>query len=149
MLIGTKLFEAGVVEVERILTAEDSPAARTAGGWVTFAKVVHQGRFRRMPVLDGRQARGAVWAEVSGGHWVVRCPFCGLGCWAHETLPFVCLEGCGNQQNGYRPMAVRFPVMRRVIEGVLWRRPVVATRNWRVGETVHNLMVENRRHGII
>ena len=91
--------------------------------------------------------RGSVRAEINHGRWIARC-LCGG---AEDVAPaepvFYCLS-CGNADNDGRVMTIEFPADRAAIEEALLKRPEMETRNWLPGESVDDLITENRKHGL-
>ena len=91
---------------------------------------------------------------MSEGRWVADCPEgCGNALCVSEAEPYFLCHICGSPANGGRWYRVGFPAAKRQIERELLKRPLnharlPATRNWRPGETVEQLVEENRRHGV-
>jgi hypothetical protein len=74
--------------------------------------------------------------------WMADCPRpCGGAEVVSPDSPFLC-GSCG------ATCAVVWPAERDDIEAVLAARPDPMTRNWSPGETVRDLIAENRAHGI-
>jgi len=93
--------------------------------------------------VDGRLAPAV--AYVNHGRLVADCPTdgCGGALLVHRTAglflcPY-CLVG---------PRRIVTPRDLDAIEAMLGMRPVLTTRNWRPGETLADLRLENAAHGI-
>lgn len=89
------------------------------------------------------------------GRWVARCPR--PGCPSAEAYGpgltgerFWCRPGDRGELGGcgFRCPA-QWPAQMELIEQLLLVRPVAATRNWKPGEPVHDLLAENVMHGIL
>lgn len=93
------------------------------------------------------RARGELHAYVNHSNWVVDCVFCRDALVAEPGEPFFCPNCCMVSNNGLA-MAVIFPDNRAEIERVLLMRPDPEKRNWKLGETVEQLVAENIEHGI-
>lgn len=83
-------------------------------------------------------------AFVHQDRWIAECPM--PGCQSCEYVTpcfpfFVCTSSCGQG-----PFKVVFPKNKEAIEAELLKRPVRATRNWLLGETVAGLKRENKQH---
>lgn len=97
------------------------------------------------PMITDWKPRGDVEAIINDGRWLVQCPLTGCG-GAERVDPdwplAVCTarDGCGSG-----PFRVIFPppAKRAAIEAELVIRPVMATRNWKPGETPAQLRKEN------
>jgi hypothetical protein len=92
-------------------------------------------------------------AYVNHGNWIADCPFCPSAQLISFNDPrFLCASGecCVNAavKGAYVPVVVPTPSNRAAIEEALLKRPVMASRNWRPGETVPQLRAENKEHGI-
>lgn len=93
-------------------------------------------------------------ARVVHGVWIASCS-CGArglptpGCVVFMDTPLGWCVRCSNRGwgGGWRRVVVPPEDDRRVIEAILRARPDPTTRNWRPGETVGDLAVENRAHG--
>lgn len=101
-----------------------------------FARLTGEARFAL------REA-GAIVAYVNHGRWVGDCA-CGSGVSLDPTFATArCMGfGCGAV---YRDVV--WPADREAIEAVLSLRRTWASRNWLPGETVADLIAENRAHG--
>lgn len=88
--------------------------------------------------------RAPVLARAYAGHWIADCPRCAYAVALRFGSPVFDCRDCG------LGVEVRWPseTMRHGIERLLMLRPVPATRNWLPGETLHDLLVENVRHGV-
>lgn len=93
-------------------------------------------------------------ARVNHGTWIASCE-CGArgvptpGCVVFTgTLLGWCLR-CRNGATGrgWRPILVPVEAIRHQIEAVLLCRPNVDDRNWEPGETIDDLLAQNREHG--
>ena len=80
-------------------------------------------------------------AYVNHGRWVADCdtPYCTEAQRVQPGAVFL----CGNCGQSYQPT---FPDDKVLIDAALDRRIVPATQNWMVGETVNDLINENRQH---
>jgi hypothetical protein len=86
-------------------------------------------------------------ARVDHGRWIVDCPC--EGCNGAELAwggGFFCCE-CRNGDHNGNLLAVKYPVERLQIERVLLKRPI-ENRNWHSGESVDDLIAENKEHGL-
>lgn len=89
------------------------------------------------------------------GRWVAKCPRPGCGS-AEAFGPgldgqrFWCRPGQDGDLGGcgFR-CAAQWPAEIALIEQLLQGRPMPSTRNWKPGETVHDLLHENVLHGIL
>jgi hypothetical protein len=63
--------------------------------------------------------------------------------WGYVWCPL-----CGNRATGRRWRPVAYPDDFEAIEAALRARPDPTTRNWTPGETVADLLDENREHGL-
>lgn len=90
---------------------------------------------------------GKLYARVNWSRWIVDCPFCKAAQDASRAKPiFWCVE-CDMLQNEYAPMTVAFPLDADEIERVLMQRHNPKSRNWTPGETLNDLIKENRDYG--
>ena len=80
-------------------------------------------------------------AYCNHGRWVADCatPYCGEAHTVNVGDVFAC-QNCGRTQ------VVSFPNDKPLIDAALSRRVVPETRNWVPGETVTDLITENREH---
>lgn len=99
-------------------------------------------------------------ARVNHGIWITSCS-CGAP--PRPDIPWVPNAGtvvfldvllgwdvrCGNQGwgGGWRAITAPAETERRQIEAVLLCRPRVEDRNWEPGETIADLLAQNREHG--
>lgn len=83
-------------------------------------------------------------AYVNHGRWVADCPAsgCGGAMLLLDGADFLC-GTCFNVDAVGRPRAVSWPSDRAAIEAVLRVRPLPTQMNWRPGEKVESLAVEN------
>ena len=81
-------------------------------------------------------------AYVNHGRWVAECdtPYC-AGAEAARGARIIC-DNCG------QPSTVTYPRHRARIDEVLAQRLVPQTRNWVPGETVRDLLEENKAYGV-
>lgn len=107
---------------------------------------------RDYTVPSGDADDNAVEAFVERGMWMAQCPKCNS---AQVTSPadprFICVgdpTGCGNYYVGGKTVPVKWPKNREAIEAALITRPQLF-RNWRPGETVKDLIRENKEHGLV
>jgi hypothetical protein len=99
-----------------------------------------QGRGGSGPL--SRIAGAPLAAEVSGGRWIVECPYCPGAEFASEANPnFIC-DNCGNKANGFAWRPVTFPKAIHAIEAALDSREQ-GRQHWKPGETVAQLLAEN------
>ena len=109
-----------------------------------------------MPPLPDRGTRlGTVFAYVSEGRWVVECPSgCGNAIVASQSDPwYICILPpfvCPGRKGWYQ---VIYPPDKPKIEAALLQRPearkfYAKTRNWKIGETVTQLVAENAVRGL-
>ena len=95
-------------------------------------------------------------ARINHGKWIASCT-CGAprnvvptpGCIVFLAVLLGWCVRCGNRPwgGGWRTVIVPPQDERVQIEAVLTCRPDPATRNWEPGETVADLIRENREHG--
>lgn len=78
------------------------------------------------------------YAYFNSGRWVADCGKCN-GAELAKGDEFVCSE-CGHRTS------LEFPGEKEDIERVLAQRPVDRNRNWKHGETVADLRIENAVH---
>ena len=100
-----------------------------------------------MAMPDWRVDGPAVAAYVIRGNWVADCPFCRETIVVEPGQPFTC-PNCTMAENGGKARPLAMPEQRAEIEAALLQRPVPDNRNWLVGETVEDLVRENRAHGV-
>ena len=107
----------------------------------------------RLPPLTA--AQNLIEAKINQGRWIVECPNTGCGgalCISSRQPYFICLE-CASPENGGRWYRIHFPPQKKVIEGILLKRPardpwLASNRNWAPSETVAELRAENRARGL-
>lgn len=91
-------------------------------------------------------------ARISGSCWIFDCPDpgCGGAEFANFDEPLFYCCACRNAAWDHQPLKVEMPTAkhRGELEAVLLKRPDPATRNWRPGETVSDLKVENVTRGV-
>lgn len=93
-------------------------------------------------------------ARVNHGVWIASCE-CGAGglpspgCVVFLDQPLGWCVRCGNRQHGgfWRPIVAPPEHGRRLIEAILLCRPNIGDRNWEPGETIADLVAQNREHG--
>lgn len=93
-------------------------------------------------------------AQIRHGYWLASCP-CGArgvpapGGVVWLRLPLVWCVRCENDSVGgrWRPVWLPPPAERTAIEAVLALRPHPEDRNWESGETLADLIAQNRAHG--
>jgi hypothetical protein len=80
--------------------------------------------------------------------WIATCPDCGGAEYVWMDDPrFYCVSCRNASIDGlWRPL--RVPAEREAIEAALMARPDPTTRHWLPGESVDDLLDENREHGI-
>lgn len=89
-------------------------------------------------------------ARVDHSRWIVDCPDpnCRGATMADIDDPrFYCFS-CHNKAVGGDWLPVQFPAEREAIEKMLMERPAEGVRNWRPGETVADLVRENKDHAL-
>lgn len=86
-------------------------------------------------------------AYVNHGRWVADCPtpFCTGAAVLMPGAPYLC-GNCLNAECGYRYRLVEWPIQRREIEDILSARLLPENANWRPGETIERLALENEVH---
>lgn len=85
-------------------------------------------------------------AQASWSFWEVRCGCCRYGAERLQRFqPWTECRFCGQVTE------VIWPPEKMVhgIERLLMMRPDPTTRNWRPGESLHDLMLENGAHGVL
>lgn len=131
---------------KEIETAETCPAGR--GNYEAFVRVTIRERFGRVADLNLAHATGKpIAAEVNAGRWLWRCE-CGAANHVWMGGGNVCLE-CNNAETHGRPRIIVMPNpgQREQIEKLLLMRKDRRSRNWKPGETLMDLRLENIRHG--
>ena len=83
-------------------------------------------------------------ARVNHNRWLVDCP-CGAGA-AVDLGADPPVARC--YEDGVVHVRVVLPPDRAALEAALLRRPLAATRNWHLNETVADLAAENAAHGV-
>lgn len=127
---------------------EAADPARHLGAYLREVQDRTSLRFDRLPDFPAARSLAAhVDARVDWGRWVWDCPTpgCGEAQIASDTDHRGFCVGCFNGGDGWWPVV--FPAPRRQIEELLGRRPLAA-RNWRTGETLLSVQVENLAHGV-
>jgi hypothetical protein len=102
----------------------------------------------RLARIGATMREETVSPRVNQGRWLFDCPACQLA--GKRTAAVVtpgietavCLE-CGSE------FPIRFPEHLAEIERQLMLRPDPTTRNWEPSESVDDLEVENREHGVL
>jgi len=89
----------------------------------------------------------AVPARVYESLWIADCPDCGTACLVWRDAPYLMCLRCWNGAVGGLWRPVVFPEAWEAIESILNLRPLPMTRHWLPGETVAQLIDENREHG--
>ena len=88
----------------------------------------------------------ALIAEINHSRWIVRCPECPSAELApYESGLFMC-QNSWNVKDGFKWRRVAFPPERKAIEAALSRRLLEEKRNWVPGESVEELIRENKEH---
>ncbi len=82
---------------------------------------------------------------INHGKWYLACP-CGGIEFAWEEGLTMCLS-CFNAHVNHKLLRTQFPAEREDIERILELRPL-PNRNWAAGETIADLIQENRDHGM-
>jgi hypothetical protein len=88
-----------------------------------------------------RRAAHEMLVMVNGGRWLTLCPVCnnGVPC-DPDWSKTICID-CGTV------LIITFPEDWQAIERALVERPI-ANQNWLPGESVEQLVEENREHGM-
>ena len=93
-------------------------------------------------------------ACVNAGNWIARCDCGGRGVPSPGGIVFAetplvyclrCLNG--GTGRGWRPMLLPLPGLMAEIERVLLCRTSAADQNWEPGESIGDLLDQNRAHG--
>lgn len=85
-------------------------------------------------------------AEVHEGQWIVRCDGCRNSQFTSRAdNRFFCVH-CLNGSHGMQWVEVAWPADVEKGELVLLARPLFFARNWLAGETVADLIAQNREH---
>ena len=84
-------------------------------------------------------------AEVIKGQWVVRCPCGNAQFTSRAEKRFFCVS-CLNAEAGGQWIKVTWPRKSEEGEAVLLARPFFDQRNWLAGETLADLIAQNREH---
>jgi len=99
--------------------------------------------------------KGSIKAKINHGRWIVDCevPNCNCAVVCSMKTPFFLCPECNNFSNDGFWFSVEFPDNWIDIENVLVKRPALkdfnaSNRNWFPSETLNDLMVENREHGL-
>lgn len=90
-------------------------------------------------------------AYVNHGRWLVDCPGCNTGWCVRPETPSLLLDARGRgftECKCGRGVVVQFPNEMPAIDEVLGLREQPVHRNWRPGETVIDLRIENAAHGV-
>jgi len=100
---------------------------------------------RHLPITEDTEGIDGkpLCAYVNHGRWVVKCE-CGGAEKAWNEGYFMC-QSCFNTFHGHKYRLSIFPEHRGQIEKLLIDRPLV-NRNWKVGETLGQLLAENKNH---
>lgn len=112
-----------------------------------FVAHVWNGRRMSFPPPNGEAVAPVLSVIVEQGRWIVLCPFCSGAELADPDDPrFYCLT-CYCAPVGNKWLLVQWPAARAGIEAALLVRPE-ANQNWLPGETVADLLAENREAGL-
>ncbi|MEA2703909.1 MAG: hypothetical protein QOD63_1854 [Actinomycetota bacterium] len=133
------IVEASPDYLERLFIECDHPLIR-GGFWIRHRNGV--------PPFEpqGFAVGVALPAQVKDGQWVVRCDGCRNAQFTARAEPrFFCVR-CLNSTHGGQWVAVAWPVDSEKGEAVLLARPLFQSRNWLAGETLADLVAENRAH---
>jgi hypothetical protein len=128
----------------------EPPAGLTGAEWVVARVLAGRGDDFRVALNAALDDQVVAHAEVIGGKWRVRCP--ADGCSSSQYADpadrrFWCVECCMDQFSN-RWVAVVWPEDPETIEAVLAARPFSRNRNWIYGETLDELVAENRHHDL-
>lgn len=116
--------------------------------WARGSLALHAAKAgMKVPDLDLRSDTAPLLARVNHNKWIVDCPDCGGAEFVWPELLMMCAN-CWNGAVGHKWRRVRMPAERAEIEAVLTARPVPATRNWEITETVAQLQEENTQKGL-
>ena len=96
--------------------------------------------------IDWSIVNGAVHAEIARSHWRACCPYC-RGAILIEPNELFFDPDCGMQGNDFKPMAILWPERWKEIEAVLVKRSNPISRNWVFGETIEDLIQQNKDKG--
>lgn len=134
-----RIVEAEPDYLERLFVENDNPLRR-GGLWTRH----HNG----VPPFEpqGFAIGASLPAEVVEGQWIVRCDGCPNAQFtARFDKRFFCVN-CLNVNHGGQWVKVRWPRDSEKGEQVLLARPFFQQRNWLAGETLAQLIAENREH---
>ena len=95
----------------------------------------------------GIAPHGTLYARVNWSRWIVDCPFCSAAQDASKSVSMFWCNECQMKQNEGAPMRVEFPEDAEMIESVLMERSDYHNRNWKLPETLQDLIAENKAHG--
>lgn len=90
-------------------------------------------------------------AYVNQGRWVVDCRDCNSSWIVRPEIPSRLIDAKGGLHDSCNCGAViivQFPAQKAEIDELLELRPHAVNRNWRSGETVFDLRIENAAHGV-
>ena len=98
---------------------------------------------------DFIETGGKLKAEINHGRWIVNCPAddCGGAMIVSSLTPYFMCPYCANIINKGKWFNVNFPQDKKGIETILEKR-LKKNRNWLPGETLEDLIKENRDRGI-
>ena len=85
-------------------------------------------------------------AYMNHGRWVIDCPACNTGWLVRPETPSLLVDGRGGVHHGCKcgdVLIVQFPAEKMAIEEQVEKRPNLINRNWRAGETIADLRLEN------
>ena len=135
--------------VKHIMTANQHLIVKRQGGYRKWIAFIISAKFPGA-TPDWRIAGESVKARIIRSDWVAQCPDCDGGQIIEPGDPFICVT-CQNVKNGGKARTIEMPPNREAIEKVLLRRINPRTRNWKDGECVQGLLIENIQHpgGII
>ena len=127
--------------MNRIITHEDYREEP----YLVVVRALYKGHRRvEPPELRQDALVGEAPARIELGRWIADCPAgCNNAFLVSKEQPFFLCNNCGA---GW--VRVVFPEDAREIETVLLARPWETARNWRPGETLEDLGMENRQHGL-
>lgn len=90
-------------------------------------------------------------AYMNHGRWLVDCPACRTGWLVRQETPSLLVDvrgGVHTECSCGTVIIVQFPGDMAEIDRLLGQRSNPENRNWRPGETVFDLRIENAAHGV-
>lgn len=112
-----------------------------AQAWLEAKGLREMPRFPRAASLERTVA-----ARINHGRWLWDCAHCSAAQVCTPADPRAFCVSCFNRGDGWWP--VEFPEDKAAIEELLVRRPDASQRNWRPGESIEDLQLENLGLGV-